>query len=172
MKPSVFFLGGCEFSALIDEIRSNVDGYIDFKYFSSFDEYQSIDAYSFVQEHGEIITEANPDVVVLSQFNKLVRHLYQIQHNMVSSKEQQDRQLETIIRQARQMILKLSKEPVPVLMQYFPWPRTGMQRILEHNFLKKGLVDNEKIVYSFDLRNQKIKPFPVWFCPTQENVYI
>ncbi len=157
MKPSIFFLGGCEFSALIDEICKNVDEYIDFKYFSSFDEYQSTDAYSFVQEHGEIIIEADPDVIVLSQFNRLARHIDQIQHNMVSSKEQQDQQLENIISQAKQMILKLSKEPVPILMQYLPWPRTGMLNIYKPNadiynesqFLRKYITAMEELAADY-----------------------
>jgi len=151
------FIGGCEFAYLIEELQSDPDKYLDFGGFYSFTDTQTSDAYPFILEHENDIIEQNPDVIILSQLNDLLRPIQQIQFNQIASKAEQEQQLAEIVRQCEEMINRLSKLNVPIIMQYFPWLRSRMLNLFKPNpdiyneqqFLRKYVTSMEDLAAKY-----------------------
>lgn len=126
MKPFLCFLGGCEFTYLIEQLKSHPQTYFDFDYFSSFEDCGEVSAYSFLAAHAQKVFDLHPSVVILSQRDGLGRPIGEIHANRVASKAGQDGQIAELARQCELMILTLSSLNVPIVMQYFPWARTNL----------------------------------------------
>ena len=76
----------------------------------------------------------------------------------VMSKGVEDYVLTTVLTNAKQegfaeVIIKFRKGE----------KNTGMTGIFEGNYFVQSGTDSEVVFYSFDLRNQQIKPLPEWF---------
>lgn len=126
MKPFFCFLGGCEFTHLIQQLKSQPETYFEFDYFSCFEDSGEVSAYGFLASHANKVSDMNPSVVVLSQYDDLLKGITAIQRNDVNSKAQQDEYIDVITQRCELMILALSQLNIPIVMQYVPWPRTNM----------------------------------------------
>ncbi len=126
MKPFLCFLGGCEFNYLIEQLKSRREEYFDFDYFNCFEDCGEVSAYGFLASHANEVLDMNPSVVVLSQYDDLLKGITAIQSNNVSSKAQQNEYLDAITQRCELMVLTLSQLNTPIIMQYFPWSRTNM----------------------------------------------
>ncbi|MBN2589949.1 MAG: HAD-IIIC family phosphatase [Sedimentisphaerales bacterium] len=126
MKLNLCFLGGCEFEYIIHELKSNPGQYFDFNYFYTFEHRGQTNPYNFLTEHGNEVLHGNFDAFIISQHDMMMSPITQIQLNRVTSRQQQEDQLQNLISQAELMIITLSQLNVPILMQFFPWFRTNM----------------------------------------------
>ncbi len=140
MKPSLCFLGGCEFEYIIAELKSNPQEYLDFDYFYSFEHRGETNPYAFLAEHAQEVFDKKPDLVFLSQHDLMMGPITHIQLNAAVSREQQDQQLKDLIDQCELMILTLLPLNVPIIMQFFPWFRTNML----NRFKQTGPLYNEE----------------------------
>ncbi|HPC94743.1 MAG TPA: HAD-IIIC family phosphatase [Sedimentisphaerales bacterium] len=127
MKPFLCFLGGCEFTYLIKQLKSHPEAYFDFDYFSCFEDCGEFSAYGFLAAHTQKVFDLHPSVVILSQRDGLGRQISDIHANRVVSRAEQDEQIAELARQCELMILTLSALNVPIVMQYFPWARTNLR---------------------------------------------
>lgn len=127
MKPFLCFLGGCEFTYLIKQLKSHPEAYFDFDYFSCFEDCGEVSAYGFLAAHAQKVFDLRPSVVILSQRDGLGRQISDIHADRVVSKAEQDEQIAELARQCELMILTLSALNVPIVMQYFPWARTNLR---------------------------------------------
>jgi len=58
-----------------------------------------------------------------------------------------------------------------VILRFKKGPKNNqMQTILSNNNFVESAADGESVVYSFDLKQQQIKPFPKWFLPAQSDI--
>ncbi len=167
MKPFLGFIGGCEFSYLIEELRSDPQKYFPFDGFYSYIDFGETDPYLIVLENQDYITRQKPDVLIISQTDRLTASVRNIQFNQNSSKAELDQQLTEIVGQCEEMITRLSPLSVPVILQYFPWARTkmlncfkpGTQTCNETQFLRKYITAMEELsakhpnFYFMDLSN-------------------
>lgn len=132
MKPLLYFLGGCEFEYLIHELKSNPQKYFDFDYFHSFQHQAETNPYIYLAEHTQELFDKKPDAVILSQHDSMMGSVSKIQLNRIKSRQQQDQQLKELIDQCELMIITLLPLNVPIVMQFFPWFRTGMLNRFKH----------------------------------------
>jgi len=126
MNPNLVFIGGCEFLYLIEHIESNPDKYFHCNSWYSYLELDETDPYLIVQQRLNFIDEKKPDVIIISQMDKITKTIRNIQFNQNNSKEELDQQLDEIVTQCEEMINVLSGLSVPIMLQYFPWTRTKM----------------------------------------------
>jgi len=167
MKPLLCFLGGCEFEYIIHELKSDPEKYFDFDYFHTFEHRAETNPYTFLAEQAREVFEIEPDMVILSQHDFMMRSITNIQLNRVSSRAQQDLQLKELIDQCELMIITLLPLNVPIVMQFFPWFRTNMLNRFKHTapfyneeqFMRKYVSAMEELAvrypgfYFFDLTN-------------------
>jgi FkbH-like protein len=139
VKPFLSFIGGCEFLYLIQELQSNPHKYFEFDSFFSYEQSQATNAYRYIQEHQNQIIEQKPDVIIFSQLDELIGCIQQIQFNQVDSRQNQQRQLSQLTHRCEEIIDRLSKLSIPVILQYYPWLRTRML----NNFKSNPEVYNE-----------------------------
>ncbi|MGD2095683.1 MAG: hypothetical protein PVH77_11800, partial [Phycisphaerales bacterium] len=58
-----------------------------------------------------------------------------------------------------------------VILRFSKGPKNDQMRtILSNNKFVESVVDDEHLVYSFDLKQQQVKPFPKWFSSPQTGV--
>jgi FkbH-like protein len=132
MKPFLYFIGGCEFVYTIQHLKSSPDKYLDFDYAYSFEHMGQTDAYKFLMEHTQDVYNKKPDVVILSQHDYMMPCISAIQLNQVHSKQRQLEQLKDLIDKCELMILTLYELNIPIVMQFFPWFRTGLLNRFKH----------------------------------------
>jgi len=132
MKPSLCFLGGCEFEYIIHELKSDPHKYFDFDYFYSFEHSAQTNPYTFLAEHAQGVLDIKPDMVILSHHDFMISSITKIQLNRKNSREQQDQQIKGLIDQCELMIITLLPLNVPVIMQFYPWFRTNMLNRFKH----------------------------------------
>jgi len=126
MKPTLVFIGGCEFGYLIEHLQSDPDKYFPFDGWYTYLELGETDPYLIVQKYQDDITNQKPDVIIISQMDTITTTIRNIQFNQNNSKSELDAQLNEIVAQCEEMIDILSGLSVPILLQYFPWARTKM----------------------------------------------
>jgi FkbH-like protein len=132
MKPFLYFIGGCEFVYTIHQLKSSPGKYFDFDYAYSYENMGQTDAYKFLIEHAHDVYSKKPDVVILSQHDYMMGPISTIQLNHADSKQKQLDQLKDLIDKCELMILALYELNVPIVMQYFPWFRTGLLNRFKH----------------------------------------
>ncbi len=126
MKPFLSFIGGCEFVHLIQTLAKQRKDYFDFDFFYSYEGAKETDAHLFVTENQQMLIRQKPDMIILSQANKIVPSIIQIQFNKPNSKAQQDQNLDELAWRCEDMIQKLTPVGAPIIMQYFPQARLNM----------------------------------------------
>ncbi len=126
MEPFLSFVGGCEFSHLIEELLSDPQKYFRFRCSHSFQDSDEVDAYTYVMENADAIIAEKPDAVIISQVVAFRSIMHSIQHNSASTKEQQDERLSEIVSQCETIIEKLSSLKVPIILQILPTARVNM----------------------------------------------
>jgi FkbH-like protein len=132
MKPFIYFIGGCEFLYTIQHLKSSPEKYLDFDYTYSYENTGETDAYKFLMEHAQDLYSKKPDVVILSQHDYMMPNISAIQLNQVTSRQVQFDKLKDLIDKCELMILTLHELNIPIVMQYFPWFRTGLLNRFKH----------------------------------------
>jgi len=157
MKPFLYFIGGCEFCFTIAELKSDCQKYLDFDCAYSYEDAGQTNPHKFLLEHTQDVYNKRPDVVFLSQHDFMMGSISQIQLNKVESKEKQSEQLKKLLDQCELMILTLSQLNVPIVMQYFPWFRTGLVNRFKHTgdflneeqFMREYVTEMEKLTVRY-----------------------
>jgi len=157
MKPIMVFIGGCEFLSLIQHLQSDPDKYFPFNGWYSYLEFGETDPYLIVQQRLNGIAEQKPDVIIISQMDKITYTIRNIQFNQNNSKEELDQQLNEIVTQCEEMIDRLSGLSAPIMLQYFPWARTKMLNSFETRpgtynevqFLRKYITAMEELALKY-----------------------
>ena len=167
-KPLLGFIGGCEFTYLIEELKFKPKRYFPLEAFNSYVDFGETDPYLIVCEHKDRIFKYKPDAIIVSQIEVLTTLVRDIQLNRHNDRAELDRRLDEIIDQCEQIFLMLSELKVPMLLYYFPWPRTGMvnrfkpdaSTYTEAQLLRKYIVSMEELsakysnFYFMDLSNR------------------
>ena len=153
MTPLLSFIGGCEFSYLIEALTADPDKFGEFQFYHTFADSGATDSYLFAKEYADKIIDQNPDVVVISQADALRKYMQMIQYNQVSSMAQQDQQIAEAVSQCEEIIDTLSPVDAPIILQYFPYSRVDMlnrfkpdpQTYNESQFLRKYVTAMEEL---------------------------
>ncbi len=116
MTPLLSFIGGCEFSYLIEALAANQDRFGKFKFYHTFADSGATDSYLFTKEYPGKIIDQNPDVVIISQVDALRKYMQMIQYNQVSSMAQQDQQIAEAVSQCEEIIEVLSPADAPIAL--------------------------------------------------------
>ena len=153
MKPTLVFIGGCEFLYLIEHLQSEPDKYFPFEGWYTYLEFGQTDPYLIVQRYQDDIAKQKPDVIIISQMDKITTTIRSIQFNQNNSKDELDQQLNEIVTQCEEMIDILSGLSAPILLQFFPWARTKMLNSFKPNpetynevqFLRKYVTAMEEL---------------------------
>jgi FkbH-like protein len=157
MKPFLYFIGGCEFLYTIRHLKSSPQKYLDFDYTYSYENTGETDPYKFLMEHTPEVYSKKPDMVILSQHDYMMSSISAIQLNQVGLKQKQLEQLKDLVDKCELMILTLYELNVPVVMQYFPWFRTGLlnrfkhtaETLNEEQFMRLYVTEMEKLAVRY-----------------------
>jgi hypothetical protein len=58
-----------------------------------------------------------------------------------------------------------------VVLRFREGPKNDQMRtILSNNNFTESAATDDTVVYSFDLKQQQIKPYPKWFSPLQQDI--
>ncbi len=153
MTPLLSFIGGCEFTYLIEELAANQDRFGEFRFYHAFADSGATNSYLFVKEYGDKVIEQDPDVVIISLADVLRNYKRMIQFNQVSSRDQQDQQIAEAVSHCEEIIETLSPANVPIILQYFPSSRVDLlnrfkpdpQTYNESQFLRKYVTAMEDL---------------------------
>ena len=126
MRPLLSFIGGCEFSYLIEELKSDPSKYFDFECSHTFSDSGATDAYLYVTENADSVIAEKPDAVIISQVDAIRKIMQATQFSNISSKEQQESQISEAVSQCEEIIKKLVPLNKPVILQYFPSSRMNL----------------------------------------------
>jgi FkbH-like protein len=126
LAPLLSFIGGCEFSYLIEELIGHPDKYFEFNCSHTYPDSGATDAYLYVMENADAVIAENADAVIISQVDAIRQIMQSIQFHQVSSREEQESQISEIAGQCETMIKNLSPLKVPVILQYFPASRVNL----------------------------------------------
>ena len=86
MRPLLSFIGGCEFSYLIEELKSDPSKYFDFECSHTFSDSGATDAYLYVTENADSVIAEKPDAVIISQVDAIRKIMQATQFSNISSK--------------------------------------------------------------------------------------